>query len=112
MSATQPNHVSVILDADGKLCCTPDPVVATGRNVHLTFSLQAAGYTFPREEAIVVQQPGTQFPEPSITKHADTAVLRDKNTQAGYFKYNVNLVRSSDGQRVVIDPGISNPPRD
>jgi hypothetical protein len=105
------NKVDITLGTDGTWICTPDPLVVHDRNVNLTFTIGTPGYSFPAERAIVVHNGGSDFPDPSKTKDATTAKLHDKNSAAGRFKYDVNLVRDSDRQPIVIDPTIDNQPK-
>jgi hypothetical protein len=104
-----PNHVDVTVDGNGTIQCTPDPVSARGGNAVLKFDLQTSGYVFPDSGAIVITDPGTQFPDPSQTQPSKTTVhLNDRNTERGDFKYTVTVKRLSDGQLIEHDPIIKN----
>ncbi|MEW6707782.1 MAG: hypothetical protein AB1430_23295 [Pseudomonadota bacterium] len=105
------NKVTITLGNDGQWVCSPDPIPVREANVNLTFLLSTPGYSFASTNAIVVHDGGSEFPDPSVTKDATTAKLRDKNSKAGRFKYDVNLVRDSDKRPVVIDPTIENQPK-
>ncbi len=112
MENNNPNQVTVTVDASGTIACAPDPVRAHGRSALLRFVLQSAGYVFPQGGAIVVDQPGSQFPQPSRTlpPNDTTATLLDLNTQAGDFKYTVSVQQVASGQTLQLDPTIINEP--
>src|SRR5690349_3701976 len=78
-----PNQAIVTVDAAGNVVCTPNPLPANGKNVELKFALQADGYVFPEADALVVSNPGTEFPQPSRTlpPHGTTALLFDRNSE-------------------------------
>jgi hypothetical protein len=105
-----PNEVTVSLES-GQWKCSPDPIVPTGLNAVIKFTLATGGYAFRATNAIVVQSPGTQFPDPSETKDATTAKLKDRNDDRGRFKYSVFLTENNSGATVEIDPIISNEER-
>jgi hypothetical protein len=104
-----PNEVNVIKNSSGQLACDPETVQAQGRNATITFRLQVDGYAFRNQNAIVVENPGTQFPDPSQNESTKVAKLRDLNSLPGTFKYTVYLT-ASDGSSVAIDPDINNNP--
>ena len=112
MNATSnPNHVHVTVDADGNVSCDPDPVWADGRKIHLKFELRTDGYVFPEDNAIVVQDGGTEFPDPSKTLGPDNriATIYDHNSRAATFKYTVT-VQKVGGGTIEYDPVINNGP--
>ena len=95
----------------GNWVCDPETLTVTTKNKKIKFGLATDGYTFRGANAVVVQEGGTQFPEPAVTEDGKKKVsLLDVNTVAGYFKYTVYLVEDATGQPVVIDPGIRNNP--
>lgn len=108
---TKTTPVTVTVDANEQIHCTPNPVKIKGRNVLLTFQLETAGYVFPPLGAVVVTDPGTQFPFSSWTLPPSntTAVLLDLGTETGGFSYAVH-VQSASGKRLWIDPTIENEP--
>jgi len=85
-------------------------VRARGRNVVLKFEVQTAGYVFPPSGAVVVDDAGVQFPEPSRTiGPKDTvALLLDLNTDTGAYKYTVAVQRVASGEVLRLDPTIQN----
>jgi len=105
----KPNHVHVTVDS-GKVVCDPHALPATGRDVKLKFVLKTDGYVFPNEGAVVVSQPGLQFPEPSQTVPPSNtiATLLDRNTAVGTFSYTVTVQQVSSGQLLRVDPTIIN----
>jgi hypothetical protein len=105
-----PNEVTVALAADNQWTCTPDPIKPQGIGANIKFVLQTAGYAFRQSNAIVVQNPEDQFPDPSVTKDTTHATLKDQNTKRGRFKYSVFLTDGS-GNEVEIDPTINNDER-
>jgi len=112
MNATsQPNQVIVTVDTHGNVTCDPDPVCADGRKIHLKFLLQTEGYIFPEDNAIVVENGGTEFPDPSKTVGPDNVVAKiyDHNSCAGTFKYTVT-VQKVGGGTIEHDPLITNGP--
>lgn len=105
-----PNEVTVS-QVNGQWTCSPDPVQAKGIGANIKFVLTTAGYAFRQNDAVVVQNPGDQFPDPSVTKDATNAMLKDQNTKRGQFKYSVFLTQQGTGATVEIDPIISNDER-
>jgi hypothetical protein len=107
---TQAADVVVTVGADNQPVCTPDTVRARGRNVVLKFEVQTAGYVFPASAAVVVDDAGTQFPEPSRTVGPkDTvALLLDLNTDKAVYKYTVAVQRVASGEVLRLDPAIQN----
>lgn len=110
MQQTQAPNVVVTVGADNQPVCTPDTVRARGRNAVLMFELRAAGYVFPASGAVVVADPGTQFPEPSRTVGPrDTrALLLDINSDKRTYKYTVAVQHVATGTIVRLDPAIQN----
>jgi len=107
---SSPVDVVVTVGADNKPVCTPDTVMARGRNVVLMFAVQTAGYVFPATGAVVVTNPGSQFPQPSRTigPNDSRATLLDLNTDAGTYKYTVAVQRVAGGEVLHLDPIIKN----
>jgi hypothetical protein len=110
MQTSNPSRVTVTVDASGTPVCSPDPVRVRGRDAQLMFELQTAGYVFPKDGAVVVSDPGSQFPQPSRTlpPHDTTATLLDRNTEVASFKYTVTVKNIATGQLVPLDPIIQN----
>lgn len=107
----KPNHVTVTIDTNGKVACDPNPVPADGRDIKLKFLLQADGYVFPEDGAVVVSEPGVEFPEPSQTLPGNTsATLFDRNSKAGTFRYTVTVQKVATGELLRHDPSINNGP--
>lgn len=100
--------VSVSVSSPGTIHVSPDPVGVSGSNTTITFNLLSSGYSFASSNAIVVPQPGSQFPNPSTTVSATQATLLDVNSDANTYKYVVHLVRNSDNQPLSLDPAIEN----
>lgn len=112
VTSKNPNHVTVTVDPLGKVACDPDPLPADGRDIHLKFVLNTAGYVFPQDAAVVVSNPGVEFPEPSRTlpPNDTQATLFDRNTQKGSFKYTVTVQQVATGNLIEYDPTIDNGP--
>jgi len=108
----KPNHVHVTVDASGTVDCDPNPLPADGRDIHLKFVLKTDGYVFPQDAAVVVANPGEEFPEPSKTvpPNAVIATLYDRNTGPGTFRYTVTVQKVSSGELFRHDPTIDNGP--
>ncbi|MBL8344611.1 MAG: hypothetical protein JNN03_04150 [Rubrivivax sp.] len=103
--------VTVTVNSEGTIVCSPDPInVKRGQSV-LKFQLQAPGYVFRQKKAIVVSNPGRDFPLPSVTS-ADgvTATLRDEHLDCCDYKYSVYLMQVSSGRIICVDPVIRNDP--
>ncbi len=101
--------VTVTVNSEGTIVCSPDPInVKRGQSV-LKFQLQAPGYVFRQKKAIVVSNPGRDFPLPSATS-ADgmTATLRDEHLDCCDYKYSVYLMQVSSGRIIDVDPIIRN----
>jgi hypothetical protein len=108
MPSNTDNQVTVTVNAGGRPACSPDPVPARGHDALLTFTLQASGYIFPRDNAVVVSNPGSQFPQPSHTPTDTMATLLDRNTEGGSFKYTVTVQEVGTGRLIELDPTIEN----
>ena len=110
MATNNTHSVTVTVDAGGTIACTPDPVPVRGPSALLKFALQADGYVFPQDGAVVVNDSSPQFPQPSHTlpPNDTTATLLDLNTQAGSFKYTVTVKQVASGQLLQLDPTIQN----
>lgn len=104
-------QVTVTVKSDETIVCSPDPIdVRAGQGV-LEFVLQAPGYVFRQHDAIVVSNPGRDFPRPSVTSACGTkATLRDRNLDNREYKYSVYLKQVSTGRIVCVDPTIRNEP--
>ncbi len=107
-----PNHVHVKVDSSDNVFCEPNPVPADGRDIKLKFVLKTDGYVFPQADAVVVSNPGTEFPEPSKTIGPDDtkATLLDRNTGPGTFTYTVIVKKVATGEFFRHDPMIDNGP--
>lgn len=105
---SKPNEVTISQDEKGKFVCSPDPVVAQGRDAKLTFRLDVKDHSFRSHNAVVVHNGNGQFPDPSHTENSKVVKLRDLNSQDGTFKYSVFLKRDATGDEVEIDPEIKN----
>jgi len=107
-----PNHVRVTVDSSDKVFCDPNPLPADGRDIKLKFVLKTDGYVFPQTDAVVVSNPGTEFPEPSQTIGPDDtkATLFDRNTGPGTFTYTVTVKKVATGEFFRHDPSINNGP--
>ena len=90
----------------------PNPLPADGRNIELKFELRADGYVFPKDDAVVVGDPGTEFPHPSNTLPPDDkkASLFDRNSGPGSFRYTVTVQEVTTGKHLRHDPTIDNGP--
>jgi hypothetical protein len=110
MNANDPHQVIVTVDAKRNVTCTPENVTVSACDTVLKFLLQTDGYVFPKEGAIVVDNPGKQFPFPSRTlpKQPTKATLYDHNTAAGDFKYTVYVKDVATGKILELDPTIKN----
>lgn len=113
MKTIDPHQVIVTVDAKKNVVCTPEHVTVRDRcNAVLKFVLQTDGYVFPKERAVVVSNPGEQFPFPSRTlpKHPTKATLYDHNSAGGGFKYSVYVTDVATGEVLMVDPMIVNEP--
>jgi hypothetical protein len=112
MIASDPHQVIVTVDAAGTVVCTPEQVTVWDCDTVLKFLLKTDGYVFPKDDAVVVTNPGTQFPFPSRTlpKQPTKATLYDHNSAAGDFKYTVYVQDIATGKILELDPSIQNGP--
>jgi hypothetical protein len=106
----KPNHVTVTINADGNPVCDPHELSVTGSNVELKFVLDAKGYVFLAKDAIVVGEPGSQFPHASKTlpPNDTKATLFDHNTKTANFSYTVYVQEVASGKILRVDPVIAN----
>lgn len=101
-------QVQVNVDSKGNVSCSPDPIPVKGANVLIQFKLVGEGWEFADKDAIVVDNPGSNFPYPSWTLKPQRAALLDADNSTGDFKYSVTVVETSSGRPVVFDPTIRN----
>lgn len=108
-AAAKAAKVIVTVAGDETIVCNPDPINVKPGQSTLKFVLQAPGYVFRQKKAIVVSNPGRDFPLPSVTS-ADglTATLRDEHLDCCDYKYNVYLMQVSSGRIISVDPIIRN----
>ena len=103
--------VLVAVTAGGDVVCTPDPVVVKSTQTTLVFRLVTPGWEFRARNAIVVSQPGTEFPESSKTAAGGRkATLLDRDRRVGSYAYTVTVVQPSTGRVGTVDPTIENQP--
>lgn len=112
MTASDPHKVIVTVEADGTVVCTPEQVTVLECDTVLKFLIETDGYVFPENNAVVVTDPGTQFPFPSrtVSKRPTKATLYDHNSAAGDFKYTVYVKDVATGKILELDPTINNGP--
>jgi hypothetical protein len=113
MQNNDPHEIVVTVDANKNVVCTPEKVSVLDRcNAVLKFVLKTNGYVFPEQGAVVVENPGKQFPLPSRTLpgHPRRATLYDDNSAGGSFKYSVYVKDAATGQVLMVDPTIDNQP--
>jgi len=110
MITSDPHQVIVTVEADKTVVCTPEQVSVKGCDTVLKFLLQTDGYVFRQDDAVVVSDPGKQFPFPSRTlpKQPTKATLYDHNTASGGFKYSVYVTDVATGEVLFVDPTINN----
>lgn len=101
-------HVNVSVDSSGAISCSPDPANLSGSNVLVVFRLDTPGYAFPENNAVVVSNPGSQFPYPSWTAYPGYAVLFDLDGDDNSYSYTVSVVDLSTGRTLSVDPTIKN----
>lgn len=84
-----------------------NPLGVDVQNALLVFQLVSSGFEFPEEDAIVVTNPGDQFP--NFYWIGPTQVgLRDRCTVSGNFDYTITVLETSTGRRHKVDPTIIN----
>lgn len=113
MNSPDPHKVIVTVDAGKNVVCDPERVSVTDRcNAVLKFVLETDGYVFREQDAVVVSNPGKQFPFPSRTLPGNPAkaTLYDDNSAGGSFKYSVYVKDAATGEVLMVDPMISNEP--
>lgn len=101
-------HVNVSINEAGQVVCTPETANVNGANALIVFHLETAGYAFPASNAVVVSNPGTQFPYPSWTAYPGYAALFDADGDTNNYSYTVNVVELSTGQTLSADPTVKN----
>lgn len=93
------------------IVCSPDPVVVKSPARPMAFRLNAPGYVFRDEHAIVVSHPGTEFPRPSNTSpDGQRATLWNRDSEKASYKYSVFLKDTASGRILFVDPTIQNDP--
>jgi hypothetical protein len=101
-------HVSVTVDSSGAVSCSPNTANLSGSNVLVVFRLDTPGYAFPVDNAVVVNNPGSQFPYPSWTAYPGYAALFDLDSNTAEYSYTVNVIELSTGRTLSVDPAIKN----
>ena len=108
-AAAEAARVTVTVQSDDAIVCSPDPIVVKPGQGALEFRLQTPGYVFRRQNAIVVSNPGRDFSRPSVTSACGTrATLRDRDLDSREYKYSVFLKQLSTARIVSVDPTIRN----
>jgi hypothetical protein len=103
--------VTVTVSPEGDVSCTPDPLVVSVARKTIVFRMATAGWNFTPHNAIVVSQPGSDFPQPSQTQPGGRlATLLDRDLRAGAYAYTVNVYEPSTGRKGSVDPTIENQP--
>jgi hypothetical protein len=103
--------VTVTVTPTGDVSCTPDPVVVSAAQSTISFRMATTGWVFRASNAIVVLNPGSDFPLPSKTSpDGKRAVLQDRDTTAGSYPYTVYVVHPASGREASVDPTIENQP--
>ena len=113
MNSPDPHKVIVTVDAGKNVVCDPERVSVTDRcNAVLKFVLKTDGYVFREQDAVVVSNPGKQFPFASRTLPGNPAkaTLYDDNSVGGTFKYSGYVKDVATGAVLMVDPMISNEP--
>jgi len=104
-------QVTVTVGADEAIVCSPDPIDVKRGQTIVEFRLATPGYVFRQRNAIVVTDPGRDFPVPPVTSPDGTVVtLRDRRLDSREYKYSVYLVQVSTGKVICVDPTIRNEP--
>ena len=104
-------QVTVTVAGDQPLVCSPDPLDVKPGQGAVEFRLATPGYVFRQQNAIVVSNPGRDFPRPSVTSACGTqATLRDRDLDSREYKYSVFLKQLSTGLIISVDPTINNDP--
>lgn len=104
-------QVIVTVAGDETIVCSPDPIDVKAGQGAVEFQLQTPGYVFRQHNAIVVSNPGRDFPRPSVTSACGTkATLRDRDLDSREYKYSVFLKQLSSGRIISVDPTIRNDP--
>jgi hypothetical protein len=102
-------EVTVTVRGDETIVCSPDPISVKPGQGAVEFQLATPGYVFRKQNAIVVSNPGRDFPRPSVTSACGTkATLRDRDLDSNEYKYTVYLKQVSTGRIISVDPIIRN----
>lgn len=103
-------YVDVTVDTTGAITCSPDPVPVRQADSVLAFRLRTPGFAFRDDNAIVVSNPGADFPQPSRTVRPTRATLLDLDRENGAYTYSVYVVEQHSGRVIKGDPTIDNQP--
>ena len=106
----KPNHVHVTIDSSGTVNCDPNPLPADGKDIKLKFVLLTDGYVFPQEKAVVVANPGVEFPEPQKHRATPSPRRSDRSTLVRESTYTVTVQKVSTGELLRHVPLINNGP--
>lgn len=103
--------VTVTVGEGETIVCSPDPIDVKRGQTAVEFRIGTPGYLFRQKNAIVVSDPGRDFPLPSTTSPDGTvATLRDRRLDRREYKYSVYLVELASGKVICVDPTIRNEP--
>jgi hypothetical protein len=103
--------VTVTVTPNGDVTCSPDPVVVSAAQSTVSFRMATTGWVFRATNAIVVLNPGSDFPLPSKTSpDGKKAVLQDRDTTTGSYAYTVYVLHPASGREASVDPTIENQP--
>ena len=103
-------HIDVTVESSGCIVCSPDPVRVRTTDTVLSFKLRTPGFAFRDQNAIVVANPGPDFPNPSRTVKPTRATLVDLDKENASYSYSVYVVDQSTGKVITGDPTIENVP--
>jgi hypothetical protein len=103
-----PQQVTVTVDDDGQVHCSPNPVSVTKQDGLLSFTLLTPGYAFPSTGAVVLGAPSDQFPYPAWTVSSSLSALFDANSEKGQHDYTVTVLEVGTGKPIRHDPVIIN----
>lgn len=104
-------EVTVTVQDGETIVCSPDPISVKPGQGAVEFRLATPGYVFRQQNAIVVSDPGRDFPRPSVTSACGTkATIRDRDLDSRDYKYSVYIKQLSTGRILWVDPTIRNDP--
>lgn len=92
---TNDHFVSVTITNEQIDIPVPDPVPVHGSHAVIHWEIKTAGYTFPDDGIVVVDDAGNEFSGGHTAEHGIKFHLNDKNSFSKTYKYTIKILKGS-----------------